>query len=87
MYTLHSLQSKLVYLGKFALQGVHCAQGATLSLLLYWNCYITNNINNNNNKIAFSLSQGRPLWLPHCVNGESLNFCDAVCSGEEVSYI
>merc|ERR1712018_800254 len=25
--------------------------------------------------------QGRPLWLPHCVNGKSLNFCDAVCSG------
>merc|ERR1711973_781427 len=29
--------------------------------------------------------QGRPLWLPHCVNGKSLNFCDAVCSGEELS--
>merc|ERR1712203_232676 len=29
--------------------------------------------------------QGRPLWLPHCVNGKSLNFCDAVCSGEEFS--
>merc|ERR1712088_65110 len=28
--------------------------------------------------------QGRPLWLPHCVNGKSLNFCDAVCSGEQV---
>merc|ERR1712210_220058 len=29
--------------------------------------------------------QGRPLWLPHCVNGKSLNFCDAVCSGEQLS--
>merc|ERR1712080_142306 len=29
--------------------------------------------------------QGRPLWLPHCVNGKSMNFCDAVCSGEEIS--
>ena len=87
MFTMHSLQSNPVYMCKFAWQGVHCAQGATVLLLQHWSCHITNNINNTNSEIASSLSQGRPLWLPHCVNGKSLNFCDAVCSGEEVSYI
>merc|ERR1719500_2618972 len=29
--------------------------------------------------------QGRPLWLPYCVDGKSLNFCDAVCTGKQVS--
>ena len=33
---------------------------------------------------SIRIFQGRPLWLPHCVDGKSLNFCDAVCSGEEV---
>ena len=27
---------------------------------------------------------GRVLYLPHCVNGKSLNYCDAVCTGEKV---
>jgi len=28
---------------------------------------------------------GRVLYLPHCVNGKSLNYCDAVCTGEKTS--
>ena len=27
---------------------------------------------------------GRVLYLPHCVGGKSLNYCDAVCTGENV---
>ena len=27
---------------------------------------------------------GRVLYLPHCVNGNSMNYCDAVCSGTPV---
>ena len=27
---------------------------------------------------------GRVLYLPHCVHGKSLNYCDAVCTGEKV---
>merc|ERR1711892_1443353 len=28
---------------------------------------------------------GRVLYLPHCVRGTSLNYCQAVCSGEKIS--
>merc|ERR1712013_413433 len=28
---------------------------------------------------------GRVLYLPHCVGGKSLNYCDAVCTGEKIS--
>ena len=27
---------------------------------------------------------GRVLYLPHCVRGTSLNYCQAVCTGEKV---
>merc|ERR1712189_16777 len=26
---------------------------------------------------------GRLLYLPHCVNGKSLNYCDAVCAKQK----
>merc|ERR1711971_520282 len=28
---------------------------------------------------------GRVLYVPHCVQGKSLNYCDAVCTGEKTS--
>merc|ERR1740128_766559 len=28
---------------------------------------------------------GRVLYLPHCVRGTSLNYCQAVCTGEKIS--
>ena len=33
----------------------------------------------------FPPGSGRALYLPHCVQGVTHNYCDAVCSGEQVS--
>ena len=32
----------------------------------------------------FPPGSGRALYLPHCVQGVTHNYCDAVCSGEQV---
>ena len=32
----------------------------------------------------FPPGSGRALYLPHCVQGVTHNYCDAVCTGEQV---
>ena len=34
----------------------------------------------------FPPGSGRALYLPHCVDGVSRNYCDAVCTGLPVRY-
>ena len=33
----------------------------------------------------FPPGSGRALYLPHCVSGTSYNYCDAVCTGQQVT--
>jgi len=35
----------------------------------------------------FPPGSGRALYLPHCVQGVTHNYCDAVCSGEQVGTV
>ena len=35
--------------------------------------------------VQFPPGSGRALYLPHCVGGVTHNYCDAVCTGEQVS--
>merc|ERR1712113_390361 len=35
----------------------------------------------------FPPGSGRALYLPHCVSGTSYNYCDAVCTGQQVNAV
>merc|ERR1711963_108394 len=35
----------------------------------------------------FPPGSGRALYLPHCVSGTSYNYCEAVCTGQQVNAV